>query len=43
VGAIAASFGGGGHKLAAGVRSMLPMAELEDKLLAAIEQALIKI
>lgn len=43
VGAIAAAFGGGGHKLAAGIRSMLPAAELENNLLAAIEQALSKI
>jgi len=40
VNAIAAKFGGGGHRLAAGIRSSLPAAELERKLLAEIEAAL---
>ncbi len=37
---IAASFGGGGHRLAAGIRSSLPPEELEARLLEKIGQAL---
>ena len=37
---IAAKFGGGGHRLAAGIRTTLPTAELEQKILAEIRQAL---
>jgi len=40
VNAIAAKFGGGGHRLAAGIRSKLPAPELEQRLLSEIEAAL---
>ncbi|MDE1170545.1 MAG: bifunctional oligoribonuclease/PAP phosphatase NrnA [Verrucomicrobium sp.] len=40
VNAIAAQFGGGGHRLAAGFRSSKPLAELEAALLQAIGNAL---
>jgi phosphoesterase RecJ-like protein len=39
VNAIAAYFGGGGHRLAAGIRSSLPPAEFEKKLLALVQEA----
>ena len=41
VNAIAGKFGGGGHRLAAGIRSKIPAPELEQKLLAEIEAALL--
>ena len=37
---ICREFGGGGHRLAAGLRSSLPPAALEEKLLALIAQQL---
>jgi bifunctional oligoribonuclease and PAP phosphatase NrnA len=40
VSAIAAKFGGGGHKLAAGIRSSLAVEQLEAELLSEIETAL---
>lgn len=39
VNAIAGKFGGGGHRLAAGVRSILPIDDLERALLGEIDQA----
>lgn len=38
--AIASKFGGGGHKLAAGIRSKLPLETLQESLIAEIRQAL---
>lgn len=38
---IASKYGGGGHKLAAGIRSKLPIAELEAGVIADIRQALL--
>ncbi len=40
VNAIAGKFGGGGHRLAAGVRSILPIDDLERALLGEIDQAI---
>ena len=40
VNAIAAKFGGGGHRLAAGIRSTFPIDRLEADLLREIEAAL---
>ncbi len=40
VNAIAGKFGGGGHRLAAGIRSALPVDELEQSLLREIDAAL---
>jgi bifunctional oligoribonuclease and PAP phosphatase NrnA len=37
---IASRYGGGGHRLAAGIRSVLPQQELEEKLIADIRRAL---
>jgi bifunctional oligoribonuclease and PAP phosphatase NrnA len=40
VSAIAAKFGGGGHRRAAGLRSDLPLSRLREEIIHAIEQAL---
>jgi oligoribonuclease NrnB/cAMP/cGMP phosphodiesterase (DHH superfamily) len=37
---IAAEFGGGGHTLAAGIRTEMPAKELEEKLVGAVKKQL---